>query len=166
MQEVERLMRRLILLLCLVVASLFAAATATARSTNIGITFEGPSVVLNPTSGDTLRLTGSGTFDPTADTITASGSFTHLLSDGSVAGRGTWDATGFTSFIGFGGSNNGLEGGILALTVTLFPEGGAPVTGQAMTITCMINAPPGIEENVTLGGFTELTSGTTAFHSE
>ena len=160
-------MRRLFLLLCLVVASLFAAAaTATAGSTNVGVTLEGPVAVLNPTFGDTLRLTGSGTFDPAADTITASGSFTHLLSDGSVVGRGTWDATGFTSFIAFGGSNNGLEGGILALTVTLFPEGGAPVTGQAMTITCMINAPPGTEENVTLGGFTELTSGTTAFHNE
>jgi hypothetical protein len=160
-------MRRLTLSFCLVVVPfLFAAATATGSATNVGVTLEGPVVVLNPSTGDTLRLTGAGTFDPAAGTITASGSFTHLLSDGSVFGRGTWAATGFTSFSGFGGSDNGLQGGILALTVTLFPDGRAPVAGLAMTIICMINAPPGIEENVTLDGFTELTSGTTAFHGE
>ena len=158
-------MRRLVLLLWLVVVPfLFAAATATAGATSFGFTFEGPSLVENPSTGDTLRLTGSGTFNPAAGTVTASGSFTHLRSDGSVFLRGTWAATGFTSFTGFGGPNNGLQGGILALTVTLFPDGGAPVTGLTMTITCMIFAPPGIEEGVTLDGFTELTSGTTAFH--
>lgn len=158
-------MRRLILLLCLVILP-FLLVAATASAANVGLTLEGPVVVQNPGTGDTLRLTGAGRFDPTAGTVTASGSFTHVLSDGSVFRRGTWVATGFTSFIAFGGSNNGLQGGILDLTVTLFPDGGAPVTGLAMEILCMINAPPGVEEGVTLDGFTELISGTTAFHSE
>jgi len=165
MREGVTLMRRLVLLVCLVVVPfLSAAATATAGATSFGFTLEGPVLVENPSTGDTLRLTGAGTFDPAARTVTAGGSFTHLLSDGSVFRRGTWAATGFTSFIGFGGPNNGLQGGILVLTVTLFPDGGTPVAGLAMTITCMIFAPPGIEERVTLDGFTELTSGTTAFH--
>jgi hypothetical protein len=159
-------MRRLVLLFCLVVVPFsIAAAIATAASTSFGFTLEGPVLVLNPSTGDTLRLTGSGTFDPATGTITASGSFTHRLADGSVFHRGTWAASAFTSFAGFGGPNKGLQGGILALTVTLFPDGGAPVTGVPMTITCMIFAPPGTEEGVTLAGFTELISGTTAFHA-
>jgi hypothetical protein len=160
-------MRRLARLLCLaIVPFAFAAATATASATNVGLTLEGPVVVANPGTGDTLRLTGAGTFNPRAGTVSASGSFVHVLSDGSVFRRGTWAATGFTSFVAFGGSINGLQGGILQLTVTLFQDGGAPVTGLGMTILCMINAPPGVEEGVTLDGFTELISGTTAFHSE
>ncbi len=159
------LMRRLVLLQCLVVFPFaFAAATATASATGFSFNFEGPVLVENPITGDTLRLTGAGTFNPTAGAVAASGSFTHFLSDGSVFRRGTWAATGFTSFTGFGGPNNGLQGGVLALTVTLFPDGGAPVTGVPMTITCMIFAPPGTEEGVTLDGFTELTSGTSVMH--
>ena len=158
-------MRRLVLLLCLVVIPFaFAAATATASATGFSFNFEGPALVENPSTGDTLRLTGAGTFNPTAGAVAASGSFTRFLSDGSVFRRGTWAATGFTSFTGFGGPNNGLQGGVLALTVTLFPDGGAPVTGVPMTITCMIFAPPGTEEGVTLDGFTELTSGTSVMH--
>ncbi len=158
-------MRRLVLLLCLIVLPLaLAATTATASTTSFSFNFEGPVFVENPSTGDTLRLTGAGTFNPTAGTVTASGSFTHFLSDGSVFRRGTWAATGFTSFTGFGGPNNGLQGGVLAITVKLFPNGGAPVTGVPMTITCMIFAPPGTEEGVTLDGFTELTSGTSVMH--
>ncbi len=157
-------MRRLVLLGLVVCPFAFAAATATASATGFSFNFEGPALVENPSTSDTLRLTGAGTFNPTAGTVTASGSFTHFLSDGSVFRRGTWAATGFSSFTGFGGPNNGLQGGILAITVTLFPDGGAPVTGMPMTITCMISAPPGVEEGVTLDGFTELTSGTTVMH--
>jgi hypothetical protein len=163
----EHRMRRLISVSCLVIVPfMLAAATATASAANVGLTLEGPVVVQNPSTGDMLRLAGAGTFDPTAGTITARGSFTRVLSDGSVFSRGTWVATGFTNFIAFGGSNDGLQGGILDLTVTLVPDGGTPITGLVMEILCMINAPPGVEEGVTLDGFTELISGTTAFHSE
>ncbi len=160
-------MRRLVLCLCLVVFPFAVAATtasAAGSATSFSFNLEGPVSVENPSTGETLRLTGAGTFNPSAGTVTASGSFTHFRSDGSVFLRGTWAATGFTSFTGFGGPNDGLQGGVLAITVTLFPDGGAPVSGVPMTITCMIFGPPGTEEGITLAGFTELTSGTTVMH--
>jgi hypothetical protein len=73
-------------------------------------------------------------------------------------------ATGFNSFRSFGGPNNGLQGGDLHITVTLFPDGGAPHTGISMTITCVINSPGGFEEGTTVDGFTEKTGGTTLMH--
>ncbi len=158
-------MRRLSLLLCLIVLPFALAATvATASSTGFSFSLTGPNFAENPSTGDTIRVTGSGTFDPSAGTVTASGSFTHFLSDGSVFARGTWVATGFTSFTGFGGPNNGHQGGVLAITVTLFPDGGAPVTGVPMTITCVVNAPAGTEEGTTVDGFTEKTGGLTLMH--
>jgi hypothetical protein len=161
-------MRRLVLCLCLAVFPFAVAATtasAAGSATSFSFNLEGPALVENPNTGETLRLTGAGTFNPSAGTVTAGGSFTHFRSDGSVFLRGTWAATtGFTSFTAFGGPNNGLQGGVLAITVTLFPDGGAPVPDVPMTITCMIFAPPGTEEGVTLAGFTELISGTTVLH--
>jgi hypothetical protein len=52
--------------------------------------------------GDWIRVRGRGTFDPAARTVGASGSFVHYSSDGALACRGTWKATGFTSFTSFG----------------------------------------------------------------
>ncbi len=78
--------------------------------------------------------------------------------------RGTWVATAFKGFTAFGGPNNGIQGGVLNITVTLFPGGGAPVTGVPMSVTCAVNAPPGTEEGTTVDGFTEKTGGLTLMH--
>jgi len=115
-------------------------------------------------SGSTIRLTGSGNFDPAAATVVASGSFTQVNASGSVVARGTWSATHFVSFVSFGGPHPGIMGGVLQLTVTLSPQGGPPQTDVPMSVTCAVFAPPGTEEGTTVGNFTEKTGGLTLFH--
>lgn len=118
------------------------------------------------TSGDIIRTTGSGSFDATAGAIVASGSFTHTTAGGSLVARGTWVATAFISFEGFGGPNPGTQGGQLKLTATLFPVGGSPVTGVPMSVTCLVNKPASFteDEGTTVGAFTDKTGGQTLFH--
>jgi hypothetical protein len=64
-----------------------------------------------------------------------------------------------------GGPNNGFQGGVLEITATLFPVGGAPVT-RSITVNCLINAPGGFtgDEGTAVGAFTERTGGQTFFH--
>jgi len=117
-----------------------------------------------PFTGDTIRVTGSGAFG--TGSIAGNGSFTHIKSDGTVFARGSWQATGFSSFTPFGGNGPGFQGGQLRLTVTLLPDGGSPVSGVPMSVTCRVNAPAGFteEEGTTIGAFTEKTGGNTLFH--
>jgi hypothetical protein len=152
----------------MMVLSPVSLAAATSYSFNL----IGPNTASAASSGNTIRVTGSGTFDTVAKTVDASGSFTIKLADGTVVSKGTWEATAFTSFISFGGLTNGSgrlisgeQGGELALIVTLFPDGGAPVTGVVMTVTCALGTfPPGTEEGTTVGAFLEKTGGSTLFH--
>jgi hypothetical protein len=110
-------------------------------------------------------VTGSGTFDTSTEAIVASGSFTHTHPNGSIVARGTWVATAFTSFVGFGGPSPGFQGGQLGFTATLFPDTGSPQTGIPVSITCLFGSPPaGLEEGTTVGDFTMKTGGTTIFH--
>jgi len=140
--------------------ALAVAASATMYSFNL----DPPNTTEN-SSGETIRLTGSGTFDTGGGgSVVASGSFTHFNSAGAVVARGTWQATAFNGFNAFGGPNPGTQGGVLDITVTLFPNGGAPVTGVPMEVTCVVNSPGGFEEGTTVGDFTEKTGGTTLFH--
>lgn len=150
-------------------AALCAATPALAsKSTAFSFNFTGPNTALASAgdfAGDTIRVTGSGNFDTAAATVEASGSFTIKQQDGTVVMRGSWDATGFTSFTAFGGPNNGLQGGVLQITVTLTPDSGTPLTGQTMIVNCVINGPPGLEEGTTVGDFTKRTGGSTLFHA-
>src|SRR5215471_14542219 len=78
----------------------------------------GPQTSENPANGQTIRVTGGGSFDTVSGTVVASGSF--IISNGSVAiSRGTWHATAFDTFTPFGGPTNGFQGGTLSITVTL-----------------------------------------------
>lgn len=117
-----------------------------------------------PFMGDTLRTTGSGSFNTVTHSIMGSGSFTHIKADGTVFARGTWEATSFVSFKSFGGPNPGLQGGVLLFLATLFPEGGIPMPGLAVTFTCKINASPGTQDGTTVGDFTIITGGETLLH--
>jgi len=135
------------------------AASATTYSFNL----VGPNTAENQ-FGRTIRVTGSGTFDTGANSVVASGSFTTFLANGSRFHSGTWQATAFTSFDAFGGPNPGLQGGVLEITVTLFRDDGASITGLPMIVTCVIHSPGGFEEGTTVGDFTEKTGGTTLFH--
>jgi hypothetical protein len=142
-----------------------ASAAGTPNSVNLGPpnTATAPS---GPFKGDTIRVTGSGTFDTGTKAMVAGGSFTHTHPNGSVVARGTWVATSVTSFVGFGGPSPGLQGGQLWFTATLLPEGGSPRTGVPMSITCLVGLGPGhgFEEGTTVDGFTEHTGGLTLFH--
>jgi len=62
-----------------------------------------------PFAGDTIRLTGGGSFN--SANVVASGSFTIFDPSGSVVESGIWHATAFTSFVSFGGPNTGEVGG-------------------------------------------------------
>ena len=136
------------------------AASATTYSFNL----IGPNTA-SEESSNSIRVTGSGTFNTGTHSVVASGSFTRFNSAGAVVDRGTWQATRFDSFTGFGGPNPGTQGGVLEITVTLFPNGAAPETGVSMSVTCLVGSPPGgLEEGTTVGNFTEKTGGQTLFH--
>jgi hypothetical protein len=125
-----------------------------------------PNTAVNPGTGETISTTGAGSFN--AGGIVASGSFTKFSAAGSVVARGTWTATGLTSFTPFFGLVPGVEGGQLKFSATLFPDGGSPVTGVAVVVTCRVNAPSGFtdEEGTSVGPFTDHTGGTTLFSNE
>lgn len=145
---------------------LVLAMPAAVAATTVSFELDGPQITANPNTGATIRTTGGGSFDPSAGTVVASGSFAELNPNGSVAARGTWVATGFGSFTLFGGPNPGTQGGTLQITITLFVHGGASQTGVPMTVDCLINAPPGFlgAEGDTIGDFTDSVRGHTLFH--
>ena len=143
------------------------APQAVASATTFSFNLVGPNTAKATSgflAGHTIRVTGSGTFNTGTRSIVASGSFTDFAADGSLFARGTWEATAFDSFTGFGGPNPGTQGGVLHMTITIFPNGGAPLTGRPMSVTCAIFAPAGTEEGITFGAFTEKTGGLTLFH--
>jgi hypothetical protein len=146
--------------------SLTASPAAAISSDPAGFVLQKPNTAVDPGTGETISTTGAGSFN--AGGIVASGSFTQFDAAGSVVSRGTWAATGFTSFVAFGGPNPGVEGGQLTFSATLFPDGGSPMTGVTVIVTCRVNAPSGFtdEEGTTVGAFTEHTGGTTLFHNE
>lgn len=163
-------MRRLFtLLLTTVLVAVFSTVVSTRPAAAADVTYSfsllGPQLT-KASSGATVRTTGGGSFDPTAHTVVASGSFTQFEASGAVVARGTRMATAFVSFQKFGGPNPGIQGGVLMITVTLFPESGGPLTGLPMSVTCLVNAPPSFTgaEGVTLADFTEATHGRTLFH--
>ena len=148
------------------VLSTLAFASPTGN-TDPSYSFEltGPQTARDPSTGNTILITGGGSFDTGAGTVIASGSFAILNSSGAVVSHGTWKATAFGSFESFGGPNPGTQGGLLDITVTLFPLSGAPMTGVPMAITCLVGAPPpGAEEGITIGSFTNTKRGRTLFH--
>ena len=85
----------------------------------------------------------------------------HYSAAGAVVCKGTWKATGFTSFTSFGGNARGDDGGVLSIVVTHYCKTmGMTMTGIPMTITSTVNAPPGYTEGITVCDFTQPTGGT------
>jgi hypothetical protein len=118
------------------------------------------------TAGDTIRVTGEGAFDPEAGAVVGSGNYSIRNAAGKVTVHGSWSATAFGSFTSDGGLNNGAQGGTLDITVTLYPDGGAPQPGLPMTVICpFVNGAFDEEGDATLvGAFTTRTGGETEFH--
>jgi hypothetical protein len=119
--------------------------------------------------GDWISVRGSGTFDPTALTVKAGGSFVHYNSSGAVVCQGTWKVTAFTSFTDFGTNADGEEGGVLSLKVTHYCKTmGMVMGGIPMTVTSTVNAPAGSSyvEGTTVCGFTVPTGGRVVIQPE
>jgi len=136
-----------------------------AASTSFSFTLIGPQTA-EALDGDTLRTTGSGSFDTSSGLIVAGGSFTHIKANGTVFARGTWQATSFASFRSFGGLNPGEQGGVLDFIATLIPDHGSPVPNVPVTVVCLIDAPSSFtgSEGVTVGAFTKVIRGAILFH--
>ena len=153
--------------LAMLLAALVVALPVFGIDPTYSVNLVGPQVSENPSNGETIRVTGGGSFDAASRTVVASGSFT--IFNGSVAiSHGTWKATAFDSFTAFGGPVDGLQGGSLNIFVTLFPDGEAPMARTPMTINCLIAAPATFtgSEGVAVGDFTDILTvkGHTLFH--
>lgn len=152
--------------------TLALASPAVASSPTYTFNLIGPQMTTNGTQ--TITMTGTGSFDPSAQTVIASGNF--LITDnsnGAVVEAGMWKATAFDSFCPRGGPNPGSQGGVLVITVTLFPKGGEPVTGISLTVTCRVTNQPnnacsagaeGITVTGSAGTFTDVLRGASLFH--
>jgi hypothetical protein len=98
-------------------------------------------------NGDTVAVTGEGTFSVHPKSVSGGGTFVHTLaSGGSVSG--TWTADRLVSFVPYGCGvifGNPLPpnfcGGRMVTTVTLTPTGGTSIKGK-LTIICLIGYPP------------------------
>jgi hypothetical protein len=127
-----------------------------------GNTASSPNGGMMASPQDWIRVKGSGTFDTTAQTVKASGSFVHYNLSGAVVCQGTWKATAFTSFMDFGKNADGQEGGVLSLVVTHYcTTMGMTMTGIPMTVTSTVKAPVGSSyvEGTTVCDFTVSTGG-------
>ena len=152
--------------LALIVGSPALAATPTTHTVHSfdltsGDTATAPAAGMMAAAGDSIRVKGSGTFDPIARTVKASGKFVHYA-DGIVHCQGTWKATDFTSFVDFGVNNDGQEGGVLSLVVSHYcTTMGMTMTGIPMTVTSTVKVPAGYVAvaGITVGDFTLPTGG-------
>jgi hypothetical protein len=127
----------------------------------------GPDVSRDPTTGNTIRLTGGGTFDTSTEIVSGGGSY-QINSSTVILDRGTWSAKTFTSFVAFGGSVPGLHGGVLFMTVTLQSTLSGATVDSVMKVTCLLGTPPpGFvgEEGTTVLSFTESIDGTNLLHT-
>jgi len=101
-----------------------------------------PDVAMAP-NGDTVELTGSGTFSIHPKSATGGGTFTHKDPQGNVRGNGTWTALELLSFHSFGsaaaqGLPPELEGGKALLRVHLTPAAGGAGFDAILRITCTL----------------------------
>jgi hypothetical protein len=168
-------MRRRFILLFLVAAALTivwpAASTATApnnESNSYMFFMEVPNSAQN-SAGDTLAVTGEGTFGVHPNSATGSGAYTFTGADGTTF-SGTWTVNGLIAFQPYGcGVIFGtplppdLCGGRVVLDITATTPFG-PQSAQ-LTIYCEIGSPPlSTEEGITavvpsVGSFSRQTGG-------
>lgn len=144
--------------------SLLALAPGSALATapnNESATFEWhlevPNVAMAP-NGDTVAVTGMGTFGVHPKSASGGGSFTHTFAGGGTL-TGTYTATGLVDFQPYGcGVVFGTPlppdfcGGRLVLRVALVPDANPSVSLDGLlTIYCVIGAPPpSAEEGIRL----------------
>jgi hypothetical protein len=145
------------------------ASPPVGRDPTYSFNLTGPQTTKDPNTNQTIGLTGAGSFDQSTRTVVASGAFVILSSSGSPLSSGTWKATGFDSFCPRGGPSNGAQGGVLVITVTLFPHEGEPVTGVTITVICLIGTgcnpgAEGVTVTGSVGSFADVLHGRTLFN--
>jgi hypothetical protein len=113
-------------------------------------------------SGQSIQLTGGGSFDPDAQSVTMSGSFVVLTQEGVAIRRGTWKAHHFDKFTSW--KSNHELGGVLEVMATLVSENGV-LDQQRMKFICLVGKPAsfGEDEGVTVGPFLEAAGGVVRF---
>jgi hypothetical protein len=127
-------------------------------------------------NGDTVEITGAGTFTIHPDTVHGGGSFAHKDAAGHVLFTGTWTAVEVLSFHSYGsGAVQGLpqefEGGQLMLRVLMDPgEPGGARFPAILWVHCLLGdkIPQGSEEGIRLNvpgvlNFQQTVSGFTLF---
>jgi hypothetical protein len=147
-------MKSIVVLLTMLVVSVGAAHA------DYGVTLVAPATSLAP-SGAAVQLSGGGRFDPVSQSVTISGRYVELGSDGARVREGTWKAISFLRFMPFDGKDKRELGGVLEVMATL---SGAPLPVR-MRIVSGMNRPVkfGEEEGVTVGEFVEKSSGAVRF---
>jgi len=123
-------------------------------------------------NGDTIEISGEGTFQPHPKSVTGGGTFVHKDGDGAVLATGTWTATKLMSFHTFGTDafdSTTIEGGVLKMHAVLMPSGGSGVPA-ILTVFCLVgpDVPAGLEEGIALNvqgplNFKEIVSGLTVY---
>jgi hypothetical protein len=103
------------MLLATTLSTLVLAPPAVASSATYSFNLLGPQTAEDPSTTDTIAVTGAGSFDPSAKTVVASGTFAIFNASGSELSAGKWKATQFDSFDAFDGTISGKQGGVLLL---------------------------------------------------
>jgi hypothetical protein len=109
---------------------------------------------------DIYEITGAGTFNPQSKSVSAAGTFTHKIPNGTVVETGVWTSNQLISFDSYGAAPNalrqrgiaaGVPGGFhpnpLSMSVNPVPVGGLavfrirllPASGMPMTAVLQVN---------------------------
>jgi hypothetical protein len=152
--------KRLALLCATAIAVLAAPAQAASASSTYAFavaaaTATSPAGGMMGSAGDSISVTGAGTFNTVRRTVAAGGVFVHRDAAGAIVCKGLWWATGFTSF-----ARVGRTGGTLSIVVThRCTTMDMTMTGIPMTVTAPVGAPAGSVPGVTVADFTQPSGG-------
>jgi len=164
-------MRRVLFFAAVYVAAVTSSALAQPRALGHDVRWDlvqitqgvvlpgGTDVGRDPTTGDTIRLTGSGDAEPAERNAAGGGTFVHRRANGTEVAHGVFVVTGFLSWDPAGGSLEGTgltdgvghieeeSAGILTLIVRLLPSGGGHADA-VFGVNCNL---PGATESITEG---------------
>ena len=101
-------------------------------------------------TGETISLTGSGQFRPSARTASGGGTFVHKRADGSEVAHGIYTVSSFRSFRRGGGTPPPVTDGILTARLGT-PQSG--VLRLGIRLVPEVNGKPGPERRATLRVF-------------
>jgi hypothetical protein len=117
-------------------------------------------------NGDTYEITGAGTFNPQTKSVSAAGTFTHRIPNGTVVETGVWTSNQFINFDLYGAAPNALRqrgivagvpgfrpnplpmplspvpiGGLAVFRIRLLPASGMPISAVLQVNCALADAP-------------------------